>query len=122
MEMAMTFVLFRTGRTSAHQSDDHLLSCDTVPPNHRAHRRGFMLILVMIGVAAALAVVATTLQGVSDMGAAFPDVSALGKADAWDRFFAGFGRVALLVLAFAVVVLVARRRTRKQKAPAAAKH
>jgi len=92
----MNAFLFPAGRRriSAHNSGDyrHDYACDTQPPNHAAHRRGFVVILIVVGVAGCVALIGGMLQGLSDMGAAFPSGSALFEAAAWDRFFAGFGR------------------------------
>lgn len=115
----MNAYLFRTERKqlSAHSSSDHqrYYSCDTEPPNHAAHRRGFVVILIVVGVAGCVALIGGMLQGVSDMGAAFPSGSALFEAAAWDRFFAGFGRVAALVFFLAAVVVIVRWCSRKPK-------
>jgi preprotein translocase subunit SecG len=119
MEMAMNAFLFPAGRRriSAHNSGDyrHDYACDTQPPNRAAHRRGFFIILIVIALAACVALIGGVLQGFSDMGAAFPSGSALFEAASWDKFFAGFGRVAALIFFLTAVVLVARRRRRKAK-------
>lgn len=115
----MNAYLFPAGRRriSAHDSGDYRrnYSCDTEPPNHAAHRRGFIVILIVVGVAACVALIGGVLQGFSDMGAAFPSGSALFEAASWDKFFAGFGRIAALIVFLAAVVVVARWRRRKAK-------
>lgn len=104
-------------RISLHRSDDHdgLISCDTVPPNRHAQRRGFLVILMLACVIAAVGLIGSTMQGVSDLMGAFPSAAAVFQAGAWDKFFAGVGRIALLVLLFTVVVMVVRRRRRRAK-------
>jgi hypothetical protein len=96
----------------AAQDGDHFLGCDCQPPNHRAHRRWFVLVVIVFALAVATALVCGTLKGLSDMAAAFPGLSSLAEGAAWDKFFAGFGRVAALVLAL-VAAMMFRRRRRK---------
>ena len=69
----------------------------------------------MVAVAAAVGLIGSVLQGFSDMSAAFPSGSALFEAASWDKFFAGFGRVAALIFFLAAVVVVARWRRRKAR-------
>ena len=97
-------------RLSWHSGDEQCHHCDSQPPNHRAHRRGFFLMLAVV------AVVSGLVQGLSDMGGAFSNLGALFDGGAWDKFFAGFGRFAALVLLLAATVLYVRRRRRKAKA------
>jgi hypothetical protein len=52
------------------------------------------------------------------MAVAFPDLSSVSDGAAWDRFFAGFGRVAALVLCAVIAVMLFRRRRRKRSAKA----
>ncbi len=115
----MNAYLFRAGRRhlSAHDFGDDRddRSCDTQPPNHAAHRRGFFIILIVVGAAASVALIGGVLQGVSDMGAAFPSGSALFEAASWNKFFAGFGRVAALIFFIAAVVVAVRWRRRKAR-------
>lgn len=99
---------------SAHDSD-HFLGCDSQPPNHRAHRRWFIAVVIVFALAVAAALIGGMLQGLSDMAVAFPDLSSLGDGTAWDKFFAGFGRVAALVLVAVIVAMLFRRRRRKSR-------
>ena len=122
MEIAMDALRFfparqASSRISLHRSDDHdgLFGCDTMPPNRHAQRRGFLVILMLACVAAAVGLIGSTMQGVSDLIGAFPNGAAVFQAGAWDKFFAGVGRIALLVLLFAVVVMGVRRRRRRAK-------
>jgi hypothetical protein len=109
---------FRAGRhrISAHDGD-RFLGCDSQPPDHHAHRRWFMLVVIVFALAIAVALICGTLKGLADMALAFPDLSSVAEGAAWDKFFAGFGRVAVLVLAAAVVVTFLRRRRRKKIPP-----
>ncbi len=117
----MNGLSFEAGRRrSAHDHHDHF-SCDTVPPNHQAHRRGFIALLLLCAVAGAVALIGTTLQGITDMGGAFTSPSSLLDAGAWDKFFAGFGRVATLLLVVGFAVMLLRHNRRKAKKIAAAK-
>ncbi len=97
----------------AAQDGDHFLDCDCQPPNHRAHRRWFMLVVGVFALAIATALICGTLKGLSDMAAAFPGLSSLAEGAAWDKFFAGFGRVAALGLAAIIAAMMFRRRRRK---------
>jgi hypothetical protein len=99
---------------SAHRQD-HFISCDTAPPNHAAHRRGFMVLLMVVAVLAVVALIGGTAKGLTDMGAAFPSLSALFEAASWDKFFAGFGRVMALVSMVGVALLLLRRNRRKAR-------
>jgi hypothetical protein len=103
---------FQAGRRVAAQDRDHFLGCDCQPPNHCAHRRWFMLVVIVFALAIATALVCGTLKGLSDMAAAFPGLASLAEGAAWDKFFAGFGRVAALVLAL-IAAMMFRRRRRK---------
>lgn len=111
----MESCLCQAGRSA--QGRDRFLDCDSQPPNHRAHRRWFILMVIVFALAVATALVCGTIEGLSEMAAAFRDASSLTQSAAWDRFFAGFGRVAALVLAAVIVVVVFRRRRRKTPAP-----
>jgi len=104
-------------RISLHRSNDHdgLVSCDSVPPNHRAQSRGFLVLVILAGVIAVVGLIGGTLQGLSDMLGAFPSGAAVFDAGAWDRFFAGVGRLAMLVLLCTAVVMVVRWRIRRGK-------
>lgn len=114
---AFTFRAGRRDRAALHHPGDHdrFLSCDTQPPNRHAQRRGFFALLFLCAAAASVALIAGTLQGFGDMGAAFPNLSALLDAASWDKFFAGLGRVAALVAVVAVALMLLRRRHRKAK-------
>lgn len=102
---------FRAG----HRASLHCGPCDTdcEPPNHHAHRRGFILIVIVFALALVVALICGVVKGVVDMGAAFPSVAALTDAASWDRFFAGFGRFAAIVLGMVVVLLLLRRRRKR---------
>ena len=92
---------------------DHILSCDTVPPNRHHQRRTFFAIVVIVCVAAAVALIGATLQGFDEMTAAFPHLASLFDASAWDCFFSGFGRLGALVFVLLLMVMVVRRRRRR---------
>ena len=64
-------------------------------------------------VIAAVGLIGSTMQGVSDLVGAFPSGASLFEAGSWDKFFAGAGRIAILGLLLAVVVMVLRRRKRR---------
>jgi hypothetical protein len=122
MEIAMDalnrFTARQTSRRiSLHRSDDHdgLVGCDTAPPNRHAQRRGFLVLLMLACVIAAVGLIGSTMQGVSDLIGAFPNGAAVFQAGAWDKFFAGVGRIALLVLLCVAVVMVVRWRKRRAK-------
>lgn len=101
---------------SAHDHADQFPGCDSAPPNHRAHRRWFIAMLCVFAIAAAVALIGGMLHGLSDMAGAFTSLSALFDGASWDRFFAGFGRVAALVLAIVLTVLVLKRNRRRTRA------
>ena len=104
-------------RISLHRSDDQSgqFACDTVPPNRHAQRRGFLVIVMLACVIAAVGLIGGTMQSLSDMLGAFPSGAALFEAGSWDRFFAGVGRLAILILLCAAVVMVVRWRNRRAK-------
>lgn len=107
----MNALSFQAGRHASLHCDP--CSSDCQPPDHRAHRRGFILILIVFALAVVAAVICGVVKGVSDMGAAFPTVSALTDVAAWDRFFAGFGRFAAVVVGLVVGVALLRRRRKR---------
>jgi hypothetical protein len=112
------FTARRGGRSIAASCRGHdgLLDCDSQPPNHRAQRRVVLLIVIVVAAIAVVAIVTGMAQGLFDMLAAFPRPSALFEADAWDHFFAGCGRLAVLGLIVAVVVV--RWRIKRKRRPA----
>jgi hypothetical protein len=75
----------------------------------------FFIILMIAGVVAVIGVTFGLLQGLLDMLGAFPTGAALFELGAWDRFFAGVGRLATLVLLGTAIVLVVRWRRRRAK-------
>ena len=109
----------RSGHDEHCPPDDHdgLFSCDTVPPNRHAQRRGFLFILMIVAVLAVVGVVAGLLSSFSDIIEAFPSGAALLDGSAWDRFFAGLGRVFALAVACIFVVLFVRWRIRRKHRP-----
>ena len=104
-------------RFSQQRSNDHdgVFACDTVPPNRHAQRRGFLVIVMLACVIAAVGLIGGTMQSLADMFGAFPSGAALFEAESWDRFFAGVGRLAMLVLLCTAVVMVVRWRNRRAK-------
>jgi hypothetical protein len=111
----MNFVSSRADRSvSAHHARE-CEHCDTAAPNPHSHRRMLIVFGALFGVVAALAVGEAAVQSVSDMGAAFPTAAAVLDGASWDRFFAAFGRVALIVLAVAGAVWIIRRRRKAPK-------
>jgi hypothetical protein len=98
-------------RASLHDSDH--CNNDSEPPNHQAHRRGFIVIVIVFALALVAAFVCGLMKSASQIGTAFPTLSSLTEVAAWDRFFAGFGRLVAIFLAALLVVMVVRRRRRK---------
>lgn len=113
----MNFVSSRADRRVLAHHTRECEHCDTAAPHPHTARRMLVVFALLFGSVAVLAVGDAMVQNVAGMGAAFPDVAALLDGAAWDRFFAAFGRVALIVLAFAAAIWAIRRNRRKAKAP-----
>jgi hypothetical protein len=115
--MVMAAYSFPAGRrrVSAHDPGDRFLGDDTQSPNYRAHRRWFLVVVIIFALAIAVALVCGALRGLSDVAAAFPALSALLDGRAWGRLLAAFGRIAVLVLAAGLAMMLFRRRRRSSR-------
>lgn len=113
---AYSFGLVRRPARLALNSDDHS-SCDTAPPNPKAQRRGFFVVIMVVAVIAVIGAVFSTVQGFADMFGAFNSAASLLQASAWDRFFTGFGRICALVLVLAAAFGIIRWRVRRHRKP-----
>lgn len=109
----MTTMSFTTERRRLSAHTDHSLDCDSAPPNHRAHRIWFLIVVMAVMVAAGVALIGGLVKGLADIGGAFSSAGALLEPASWDRFFAGFGRLAALAVFAVLALMLLRRRTRK---------
>lgn len=93
--------------------DDAFLGEDIGHPNPRAQYRGYKAIVYFLMAAGVIALVCGIVQGAQQVIGAFPSIASLADGAAWDRLFAGLGRLTLIGLIILAVALIWRWRLRR---------